>query len=273
MTGDFRDPKSDASTKYAFPAKMPNNSGNKGFGKVYDGHYEQEVDVEVQKEIWKSILAFGRAVEENLDSDNTTSTTSSSNRNLPKLSMLLSFLNNAYHVRPIPEDIFRAPSVPPEINTCLNNIMEYVDAARKKQAELIDVLYDTYRGGVDLDALQKLLDQTGRTLSVDLDDAKELHRQVEMCVDWQKRLDELVGDNELCLMRLEELAQEGHGFAFRTKSLVQLESRIHKAYLLRERIDTWKKVCERYRICDFVSVGLLLVLCGLLPKSASRGIL
>lgn len=256
MTGDFRDPKSDASTKYAFPAKMLPNNRNKGVDKGFDGHYEQEVDVEVQKEIWKSILAFGRAIEENLDAVNN----SSSSRNLPKLSLLLSFLNNAYHVRPIPEDIFRAPSVPPEINTCLNNIMEYVDAARKKQAELIDVLYDTYHGGVDLEALQKLLDQTGRALSVELDDAKELRRQVGMCVDWQKRLDDLVGDNELCLNELEELALEGHSFAFRTKSLVQLESRIHKAHLLRERIETWKKVCDLESVILLALVFFLFLL-------------
>lgn len=248
MTGDFRDPNSNVSTKYAFPASKSSRNGNKSFSDGFDGSFEQEVDVEIQKEIWKSILAFGRAVEENLKA---ASTSSNKNNNRPRLSMLLSFLNNAYLVRPIPEDIFRAPSVPPEINTCLNNIMECVDTARKKQAELIDMLYETHHGGVDLDAFQKLLDQTGRALSVELDDAQELHRQVRMCVDWQKRLDDLVGDNELCLSSLEKLAQEGHTFVFRTKSLVQLESRIHKAYFLRDRIENWKKVCDPESFCLF----------------------
>ena len=253
--GDFRDYSSLSSSsggtteaKYPvlFDTTTTASSSHYELENTYCINKEEITDVEVQKEIWKAILAFGRAIEEELtkggssnsSNDNNTDTTS-----FPKLSLLLSFLNNASQVRPIPEDIFRAPSVPPEINNCMNTIMDFADKAKKVQAQITDVLYETYHGGVDLDALQKLLDQSGRPLSVELDDAAELKRQVGLASNWQQRLDALVGESEFSLSSLEDLANEGRGFAFRTRSLVQLESRIHKAYLLRDRIEEWKKVC------------------------------
>jgi len=240
MTGDFRNSNSAASHKYALsPGGNVESNYNDSTVNGFSGH-EEETDVEVQKEIWKSILEFGRTIEEQLAK---ASTDNSNTAPLPKLSLLLSFLKNAFEVRPIPEDIFRAPSVPPEINTCLNNIMGYINKAKKCEAQLMDLLYETHHSGVDLDALQKLLEQTGRSFAVDLDDASELRNQVNLYVDWQKKLDAILSEDELKLSVLEDLAQKGRSFAFRTKSLVQLDNRMHKAHLLRDRIKEWKRVC------------------------------
>ena len=218
---------------------MEDDNNNNTLGKNGLVHKEEN-DVEVQKEIWKAILALGNSMLEQLDKASSGNSTSGAVK--PKLSILVSFLNHSYQVRPMPESIFRAPSVPPEINTCLNNISDHTESARNSQAELMDLLYNTNHGGVDMEALQKAMEKIGRTLSIELDEAEELNRQLELVADWQKRLDSLVEDSELCLSSLEELAQEGRTFAFRSMSLVQLEHRIHKAYILRNRINEWKKV-------------------------------
>lgn len=257
MMGDFRPNNSGKNNnmptkivaQYPFPVTMDHYYGEEDTTNNSTKWSETDDHIEVQQEMWKAILAFGQSIEKQLAQ--ATSTTSGNNKDyddgivVPKLSLLTSFLNNAYKVRPVPEDIFRAPSVPPEINACMNNIMDHVDKARKIQAKLFDLLGEANHGGVDLDALQKLLDQTGRPIAVELDYAKEMYRLIDVAADWQKRLEELVSEKELSLTSLEELAQEGRRFVFRTRGLVQLESRIHKAYLLRDRIDSWKKVSTR----------------------------
>lgn len=225
-----------AEARYPFPSAEKKNCDDI----TGDVSCHVENDLEVQKEIWKAVLAFGNAIEEQIKK---AGSEGGDDLSLPKLSTLMCFLNHAFRVRPIPEDIFRAPSVPPEINACLNNITEYTEKARDIQAELIDLLYDTNSHGVDTEALQKLMEKIGRALPVELDEAEELNHQLSLVMDWQRRLDVLVEDLEVGLSTLEELAEEGRTFAFRSKSLVQLEHRIHKAYLLRDRFDEWRKVC------------------------------
>lgn len=220
MTGDFRETKgSTGSMKQVDPID----------------------DVQVHQEVWKSILKFGQCIEENL---NKAACNGRRHVQLLKFSTLTSFLNNAYLVRPVPEDIYRASSVPLSINECFDTIASYVDQARKVQAQLMDLLYETNEEGVDLDALQKLLDQSRRSLALELDDAKVLHEQVDLGLEWQRRLDAMVAETDLCLSSLEDLAKEGQSFAFRTKSLVCLENRIQKAYQLRDRIMEWRKGCS-----------------------------
>lgn len=217
MTGDFRETKA--------------SNGSKEQVDPID-------DVQVHQEVWKSILKFGQCIEENL---NKAAGSGRRHVQLLKFSTLTSFLNNAYLVRPMPEEIYRASSVPPSINACFDTIAYYVDQARKVQAQLMDLLYETNDEGVDLDALQKLLDQSRRSLALELDDAKVLHEQVELGLEWQKRLD---AETDLCLSSLEDLAKEGQSFAFRTKSLVCLENQIQKAYQLRDKIMEWRKGCS-----------------------------
>lgn len=223
MTGDFR-----------------SREGADKCGLAAKSEETDRTDVAVHKEVWESILVVGQAIEESMTK---AAANNKKDAQRPKLSTVQSYLNNAYQVRPIPEDIFRASDVVPAINTCLDKIAGYVNEARKVQAQVMDLLYETNDEGVDLDVLQKLLDQSRRTLAVEIDDADVLYEQVELGLDWQKRLDALVAENDLCLSGLEELANEGRSFSFRTKSLVCLESRIQKAYHLRDKIVQWRKVC------------------------------
>jgi hypothetical protein len=196
-------------------------------------------DAERQEKVWASILVFAQAIEEKL---NKAASGSKKNLQAPKLSTLCSFLNNAYHVPPLSGYISISSDVPATFDTCMDNIATYVDQARGVQAKLMDLLDEADDEGVDLDSLQKLLDQASRSLAVELDDAEMVQDQVRLGLDWQKRLDVLVADNEHCLQSLEDLAVEGRAFAFRSKGLVCLESRISKAHKLRDKIVDWKKV-------------------------------
>jgi hypothetical protein len=232
MTGDYRTPQVLSNAEQGMHAK-------KGSSNAINTAILDPSDMEVYKETWKAILELGQAIVEQL-------TKAINNTNVPpsKLSLLLSFLNNAYQVRPIPEDVFRASGVVTEINQCFQTIAEHADTARKLQAKLIDALYETNNTGVDWDVAQKLLDQQAcRTFPVELDDAKEVRHHLELATNWQERLDALMGENELCLSELESLAQEGRSFTFKSKSLVCLEDRIQQAYQLRDRILEWRKVC------------------------------
>lgn len=226
MIGDFRRPNLAGGNKKVKPAESVN---------IFDSN-----DASTHKEVWASILVFAQAIEEKL-----TKAASGNKKDvqLPKLSTLCSFLNNAHQVRPLPGDIFRCSDVPPAIDSCLDNIAYHVDQARSIQAKLMDLLDEANDIGVDLDALQKLLDQSGRFLAVELDDANILEDEIQLGLDWQKRLDAMVAESDHCLSNLEELAEEGRSFAFRSKSLVCLENRIFKAHQLRDRIVEWKKVC------------------------------
>jgi PLU-1-like protein len=233
MTGDYRTSQARSCVDQGIHANKKGSSNAIKFA-ILDPS-----DMEVYKETWKAIFELGQAIVEQL-------TKAISNSDVPpsKLSLLLSFLNNAYQVRPIPEDIFRAGGLATDINHCFQTIAEYADKARKMQAKLIDVLYETNHEGVEWEAVQKLLDQQAcRGFPVELDDAKEVSHQLELATNWQERLDALVGENELCLSDLESLAQEGRSFTFRSKSLVCLEDRIQQAYQLRDRILEWRKVC------------------------------
>lgn len=226
-TGDYRTSQERSSADQGIHAK-------KGSSNAINPAILDPSDMEVYKETWKAILELGQAIVAQL----TTAMPPS------KLSLLLSFLNNSYQVRPIPEDVFRAGGLSTEINQCLQTIAEYADKARKMQAKLIDALYETNQTGVDWDTVQKLLDQQAcRAFPVELDDAKEVRHHLELATNWQERLDALVGENELRLSDLENLAQEGRSFTFRSKSLVSLEDRIQQAYQLRDRILEWRKVC------------------------------
>ncbi|CAB9497258.1 Nucleosome-remodeling factor subunit [Seminavis robusta] len=227
MTGDYR--------------TSTNDTQKKGKKAMHQTLPADQGELEFHRETWKAILLLGQAIVEQL-----TKASSSSRVPPTKLSLLLSFLNNAYQVRPMPEDVFRAASVTPDINRSFDFIAEYADKARKVQAKLMDTLYETNDGGVEWDIVQKLLDQQGiRALPVELDDATELHQQLALVADWQSRLDALVEEDELCLSSLEDLAQEGRSFIFRSRSLVCLENRIQKAYQLRDRVLQWRQSCEQ----------------------------
>lgn len=226
MCGDFR--KVDKKSRRVGEDKTPPKS-----------NVVQSREAEMHKEVWEAILVFGQAIEEKL---NKASSGSKKDVELPKLSTLCSFLNNAYFVSPTPREIFLFSDVPIAIDACLSNIATHVDLARNLQAKLMDLLDEANDNGVDLDALQKLLDEATRTLAVELDDGKILYEQVLLGLDWQKRLDSMVSENDHCLSSMEELAEEGRSFAFRSKSLVILEGRILKAHRLRDKIVRWKKV-------------------------------
>ena len=94
-------------------------------------------DAAKHKETWEAILLCGQAIEEKL---NRAASGGKKAVERPKLSTLCSFLNNVYHVRPIPRDLYRASDIPLAIDTCFDNMAMHVDQARNFQAKLMDLL-------------------------------------------------------------------------------------------------------------------------------------
>jgi hypothetical protein len=197
------------------------------------------------KGAWRSVLACGKSMERQLNGD--------ACNQKPLLSTVVSFVRNAYAL-PVPESCFGTNHVMiEEVSSCLLTLLDHVDKARHEQAKLRDILYDEEGEGVDMDALQKFLDSTGKALSIRLDEAEELYSYRERVTEWEGRLAKILepaatdehfeGRNDFATVQ--QLAVEAKTHAFVSKSLVQLQARIQKAHTIREKLIEWEKSCEQ----------------------------
>lgn len=197
------------------------------------------------KGAWRSVLACGKSLERQLDGD-------TSGNKKPLLSTLVLFISHAYGL-PIPESCFGTNHVMiEEVSTCLLKILDYIENARHFQAKLRDMLFDKAEEGIDADALQKYLDNEGKSIPVRLDEADSLYQSIEIVADWESRLSSVLEPKEGCirsedrdeLRAVEEFEMEARNHGYISKSLVQLKVRIQKSYKLRNRIMQWKQSCD-----------------------------
>jgi hypothetical protein len=197
------------------------------------------------KGAWRSVLACGKSMERQLNGD--------ACNQKPLLSTVVSFVRNAYAL-PVPESCFGTNHVMiEEVSSCLLTLLDHVDKARHEQAKLRDMLYDEEGEGVDMDALQKFLESTGKALPIRLDEAEELYSYRERVTEWEGRLAKILepaatdenGEGRNNLAAVQQLAVEAKTHAFVSKSHVQLQARIQKAHTIREKLIEWEKSCEQ----------------------------
>jgi hypothetical protein len=198
------------------------------------------------KGAWRSVLACGKSMEQQLDGD-----TSGSKK--PLLSTVVSFISNAYGL-PTPESCFGTQHVIiEEVSYCLLTILEHIEKTRHIQAKLRDMLFNESGEGIDADALQKFLDVEGKMLPVKLDEADELYKFMAIVSEWEGRLSFVLEPKDDCsksenrddLLMVENLATEARAHGYISKGLVQLGSRIQKAHHLRGRVMQWKAACQK----------------------------
>lgn len=201
----------------------------------------EELDgLESPVDVWNAVLGAAEDMEQELAEDKAS---------MP-LSEALAFIANACRL-PTPERVFNETTVPLQIATQMWALLDMIDVSRAQQAKLMDLWREE---GVELDVLRKQLD-TASKLKLKLDYAKDMKRQVQVVVEWQARLDAALAVEDLDdgaddeerndLAVLEELALEAKSHGFRSKGLLVMESKIEKAYQLRDRIIDWRTSSER----------------------------
>jgi hypothetical protein len=220
------------------------------FSSTDDLEIDLSSDADDLKGAWRSVLACGKSLERQLNGD-------AGGIKKPLLSTVISFIRNAYGL-PVPESCFGSQHVMiEELSNCLLTLLSHVDKARQVQAMLSDMLYDESGDGVDVDALQKALDTTAKSLAIRLDEADVLHRFRDVVTEWDGKVESILassgdGDDQGPrtqddLHRVLQLTFEAEGHGFGTKGLVQLKSRIRRAHQVRERIAAWKELCRLER--------------------------
>lgn len=195
------------------------------------------------KGVWRAILSIGKALEERLQYE-------SKGKHKPLLSTVATFLSKAYEL-PRPETCFGTHHVIiDELSSCLMVILEHIDIARCIQAKLRDMIYQGDTTGVDIGALKKFLETEAAESSIALDEEPHYVEFSKDILKWQSRCNGLLdkealpdrGQDDLVLAEGLLLEARSHGFV--AKSVVELKSRIDKAYELRARIMAWEDECR-----------------------------
>jgi len=207
------------------------------------------------KEAWTSILSIGRSVKDQLDGW-AASASSNSNSNKGKgdkkiaCSALLAFIRNAYRLEP-PEVCFGSHHVMiEEVSKCLLAILEHIEAARSVQAEIRDKLYqESITTGSDSDALQKHVQGLCKVLPIRLDEVSLLEEFREIVMQWEGKLvssrettnkDDEGGELEAA----EQMALEARSHGYVSKEMIDLQAKIEKSQILRQKILEWKQSCD-----------------------------
>jgi PLU-1-like protein len=197
------------------------------------------------KDAWRSILACGKSIERQLNSEGET-------EKKPFLSTLLAFIGNSYGL-PAPESCFGTHHVMvEEVSHSMMSILAHVEKAQQALAKVRDSLFDGSGEGIDSDTLVKVLDAECRTLPIRLKEVDNVFRCREIVVEWERRVVALLDSKEDEIESLlesnslrvaERLQAESRSHGYLSKTSVQLDHRILKAYELRDRILRWKKGC------------------------------
>jgi hypothetical protein len=214
------------------------------------GNSDEQTNVDLvlgpddSKGAWRSILACGKSIERQLNSENC-----GLGDKKPLLSTLLTFVGKAYAL-PTPESCFGTHHVMiEEVSNTIISILNHVKKAQNVHARIRDKIFDESDGGIDSSDLLKFLDSEYSALPIRLTEIDQLYHFRDVVVQWESRLIQVLSITEEELeyesiknyLRIaEEMQQEAKGHGYRSKALVQLNSRINKAYDLRDRIFRWK---------------------------------
>jgi hypothetical protein len=212
-----------------------------------DEYWRDYNNVEKNKKLigsWNEILEKSQFVLDNCNSGHK-----------PKFRDLCLLLKKAYSI-PSPEDVFGKRDVfPKRVSQCLTAILDFIDDGREILARITDAMYEHSEEGVDLQALNKLLDDESARCKVHLEEIEIAQAVVIEGLEWEEELgnsDRNTGEESSSsedlhlpsqsLSSAEELASRGRLLSVRPSSLVSLEMRIHDAYELRNKIRSWNKV-------------------------------
>jgi hypothetical protein len=240
----------DSNPKYTVDAK-PTSNNHRPFRKDSDADNGVDIAIETDdlKGAWRSILACGKSIERQLHGE----LPGDKNRK-PLLSTLLTFVANSYAI-PLPETCFGTHHVMiEEVANTMLFILGSVQQAQAVQAKIRDKINDESGEGVDSDALLKFLDSECASLPIRLPEVETLYDSRHVVVEWESRLVSLLDPKEegsgdesalVSLEEVEHLRDEAKAHGYLSKAVVQLESRINKAYDLRDRILQWKEAFAR----------------------------
>ena len=240
--------------------RYPVFSREKVFGLPRGQYLNFVSDADDVKGTWRSVLACAKSLERQLNGD-------VGDAKKPLLSTLVSFIRNV-HGLPSPESCFGSNHViVEEVSNCLLTLLNHVDQARQVQAKVNDALYDEDGEGVDVDALQKYLDSATKSLSLRLDEVDAFYQYRQEVSEWEVKVESILesssglddetqgAQNDLVCVQKLSLDAQGHGF--KSKSLVQLNSRIRKAHKLKGRIAEWKESCSHGQKSSMKQVAAL----------------
>ena len=212
------------------------------------------------KGAWRSILACGKSIERQLNSERL-----GLGDQKPLLSTLLTFVGKAYSL-PTPESCFGTHHVMiEEVSNTIISILNHVKKAQNIHAKIRDKMFDESQGGIDSDDLLKFLDTEYSALPIRLREVDKLYQFRDIIVQWELRLLQVLSVTEEdveyantknYLSIAEEMRQEARGHGYRSKALVQLTTRINKAYDLRDRILRWKRAGAQGKMTTIKTVSV-----------------
>jgi hypothetical protein len=197
------------------------------------------------KDAWRSILACGKSMEGQLSIEGEI-------EKKPLLSTLLTFIGNSCGL-PAPESCFGTHHVMvDEVSNTMGTILVYVERAQQLLAKLRDFIFDGSGEGIDSDNLLKFLDTECKSLPIRLTEVDDIYSCRTVVVEWESRVVALLDPKEEeapcvkqsnLLRTAERLQSESKSHGYISKTSVQLDNRIMKAYELRDRILKWQNVC------------------------------
>lgn len=202
------------------------------------------------KEAWTTILSIGRSVKDQLDGWASANSKTKDDKKIA-CSALLAFIRNAYRLEP-PEVCFGSHHVMiEEVSHCLLAILEHVEAARSAQAEIRDKIYqESVSTGSDSDALQKFIQGLCKDLPIRLDEESLIEEFREIVMEWEGRLGSFVEgsdgnkEDEGELEVSEQLAFEARSHGYVSKEMIDLQARMEKAQVLKQKVLEWKQSCD-----------------------------
>ena len=273
MLGDYRS-SSDSTYHYFDPVQITTSNLQRGdhpwrlqrFTHVSDSTTSDEIlspnsrlrscsitwsteEIEKAKKIWKSILAYSNNVLVRLND-------CTDIKCKPPLIDLLELVTKA-HALPTPEEAFgrRDPSAR-QMSENMNAVIDAIERGRNCVARILKCLKDDGEG-IELDALQKVIDEIEQKCPVGLVELDAVKRQVKEATLWEEKLEnnidhgtadsdasdgeELITEKKLTLEKVERLVSKGQNLSLRPQSLVRLQNRIERAHILRRRIAVWNE--------------------------------
>lgn len=206
-------------------------------------------EIEKAKKIWKSILVYSNNVLGKVDEVRDI-------KGKPQLIDLLELVGKA-HALPTPEEAFgrRDPSAR-QMSENMNVIIDAIEHGRNCVARILKCLKDDGEG-IELDVLQKVIDEIEQKCPVGLAELDGVKRQVQEALIWEEKLEinidhgtadsdasdgeDLITEKKLTLEKVERLVSKGKNLTLRPHSLVHLQNRIERAHILRRRITVWNE--------------------------------
>ena len=251
MLGDLRD--GSASPKYNFHSVVSPFSSNESTKSSIESESEDlEMDLGSDmkpKARWKSFLSMTTPIIKNILS-------AKSNAKKPRLEEISSLLNTCITL-PLPTFNMKENMM----NRMERNITTLADlftTGRDHLAKLMDVVDDADGSGIDLDKISTCIQRIENNCPVTLNEIKVIQKGIEEVQIWDHEVSKALQNdlssemqkgegetddkdrNDLPVM--ENLLEKAKGLLLHSKSMVQLEDKLERAYSLKRKIMAWQQV-------------------------------